>query len=298
MLLYEIRAGETDKFLKHLDILKLYQVCLNKFPNTEFQVYDMRFKSIISASLLPFGQYFVIPYNANANDLNDPDPKRRMTANAFIGLLHIQYKICVNRINHGNNENKISSTHLVTTQMNASSSKSLAAQIADTKSNMKPYHDFCKHAGHWTGRCQKNPANKCYNCRKLGHHARDCWVNKKDKDKDEDKTKGKETARNDDKNKDQSNIIEKQVTFVIDREAYNFHTYEVYNAGAINDHLIYYDWLADNATTSHMFCERDAFTTYIPQRNISITVVGEKEAMIAGCRTVNLILTCNSHKYL
>jgi hypothetical protein len=40
-LLYETKAGENDNILKHLDILKSYRDCLNKFPNTEFHVYDM-----------------------------------------------------------------------------------------------------------------------------------------------------------------------------------------------------------------------------------------------------------------
>jgi hypothetical protein len=50
-LLYETKASETDDILKHLDILKSYRDHLNKFLNTEFHVYDTRFKSIISASL-------------------------------------------------------------------------------------------------------------------------------------------------------------------------------------------------------------------------------------------------------
>jgi hypothetical protein len=86
-LIYEIKASEGDNIPKDLDMLKSYRDHLNKFPNTEFHVYDMRFKSIISASLPIRWQTFIEPYNGNANDPNDPDPKRKMTPDAFIGLL-------------------------------------------------------------------------------------------------------------------------------------------------------------------------------------------------------------------
>jgi hypothetical protein len=74
-LLYKTKAGENDNILKHLDILKLYRDHLNKFLNTEFHVYDTRVKSSISASLPLSWQSYVEPYNGNANDPHDPDPK-------------------------------------------------------------------------------------------------------------------------------------------------------------------------------------------------------------------------------
>jgi hypothetical protein len=47
-LLYETKVADQDDLLKHLDVLKLYQDHLNRFPNPEFHIYDTRFKSIIS----------------------------------------------------------------------------------------------------------------------------------------------------------------------------------------------------------------------------------------------------------
>jgi hypothetical protein len=64
-LLYETKAWEADDFLKHLNTLKSYCDCINKFPNSEFHVSDMRFKSIISTSLLAKWHTFVEPYNGN-----------------------------------------------------------------------------------------------------------------------------------------------------------------------------------------------------------------------------------------
>jgi hypothetical protein len=86
-------------------------------------------------------------------------------------------------------------------------------------------------------------------------------------------------------------MVKEEVTFVIDKEEYNFDTFDVYNASTIDEHLIYYDWLANNATASHIACHRDVLTTYTPLQNSSVTGVGGKEANIAGKGTVELLST-------
>jgi hypothetical protein len=50
-------------------------------------------------------------------------------------------------------------------------------------------------------------------------------------------------------------VIEEGITFIakeMNEQAYNFDMYDVCNVSAI-DELIYYDWLADNATMSLVF---------------------------------------------
>ena len=149
------------------------------------------------------------PYNGNANDPKDPDPKRQMSADTFIGLLREEYKIRGNRINNANRNTANASTNLVSNQKTAAPSKSLKARIEGTKFKQAPYCDHCKLAGNWTSRCCKDSANKCYNCRKTGHRVKDCWSKKRDKDKDKDKDddKGKGKA------KDQMNMVEEELTF-------------------------------------------------------------------------------------
>jgi hypothetical protein len=95
--LYETKAHNGNDLLKHFNTLKSYRDRINKFPNKDFHVSDTRFKSIISASLPSSWFTFVEPYNGNANDLNDPDTKRRMSADTFIGLLREEYNIRINR---------------------------------------------------------------------------------------------------------------------------------------------------------------------------------------------------------
>jgi hypothetical protein len=74
-LLYETKASDGGDIIKHLDTLKAYRDRINKFPHPDFNISDIRFKSIISGSLPSSWQTFVEPYNSNANDPNDPDPK-------------------------------------------------------------------------------------------------------------------------------------------------------------------------------------------------------------------------------
>ena len=50
-LLYETKLLNTDDLLKHLDTLKSYHDCINRFPNTEFHISDTCFNAIILAFL-------------------------------------------------------------------------------------------------------------------------------------------------------------------------------------------------------------------------------------------------------
>ena len=85
---------------------------------------------------------------------------------------------------------------------------------------------------------------------------------------------------------------------MVDNELHNFDTYDACNTDANDERLIYYDWLADTAMTSHITHQREAFTNYTPMGNVSITGVGGKVAQIAGCRTVDLISTCKGQKFI
>jgi gag-polypeptide of LTR copia-type len=124
--LYETKASTTNDLLKHLNTLKSYCDHINKFPNADFHVSDTRFKSIISASLPAIWQSFIEPYNRNANDPDDLDPKHHMPSNTFIGLLREkEFKLWANRVSNGDGNNTNGSNNLVKNQKASSTSTSL-----------------------------------------------------------------------------------------------------------------------------------------------------------------------------
>ena len=132
-------------------------------------------------------------------------------------------------------------------------------------------------------KCHKFNGNKCHNCGKIRHQQKNCWSKKKGKDKEKEK-----------KGAAQVNYGKEEIAFQADEEHYNFDTFDACNIDANDHQLIYYDWLANTATMSHITHQREAFTNYTPMGNSSITGVSRKEALIMGRRTVELKLTCNT----
>ena len=58
----------------------------------------------------------------------------------------------------------------------------------------------------------------------------------------------------------------KDITFTAEEidGTYNFDSYDPLNAEGNDKCLLFYDWLADSCTTSHIMNMRDAFTTFQP----------------------------------
>jgi hypothetical protein len=56
---------------------------------------------------------------------------------------------------------------------------------------------------------------------------------------------------------------------------------------------MYYNWLADNTTSSHIASEREGFESYTKIQKSTVTGVGSKKAAAIGCGTVVLISNCN-----
>jgi hypothetical protein len=87
---------------------------------------------------------FVEPYNCNANDPKDPDPKQNLSSDAFIGLIQEEYNLanCI----YGNGASR--STNVAMHQSHGSGNKSLKAHIKKDKARSKPYCKICKWEGH------------------------------------------------------------------------------------------------------------------------------------------------------
>jgi hypothetical protein len=93
-------------------------------------------------------------------------------------------------------------------------------------------------------------------------------------------------------------MVEEYIVFPMDEELHNFDTFDNCNIDGNNGHLIYYDWLADSATTLHVTHQCEAFIDYTHLGNISITGVGSKEAVIKGQGIVELNSSCNGSNYV
>jgi hypothetical protein len=71
----------------------------------------------------------------------------------------------------------------------------------------------------------------------------------------------------------------------------------VYNSDGTNETLIWYDWLADSATTSHIANRCEVFTEYTPIPDMKVTGVGNTTISAAGRGTVELESICDGHTY-
>ena len=103
-------------------------------------------------------------------------------------------------------------------------------------------------------------------------------------------------------NRNKTHIVEDEVTFVseepmeddaaftgrelMEDEVHNFDSYDACNVNAINDHLIYYDWLANNATTNI----KGAYLNAILQETIyMLQLEGHEDGTGQVCRLIKMI---------
>jgi Zinc knuckle len=273
---------EDNNIPEHLNRLKSYRNRINNFANQSLHMNNNQFKTIISASLPDSYQTFVELYETDVDDKtdSDSDSKRSITADNFISIIFEQYTIRQNWKTNGVNSNGNKGESYM--GKNPSSKKSLAAHISDKK---EPYCNYCKRVGHWTIDCKKNPAAKakCYNCRHYGHYSKDCKGKKKEKEKERGGEK-REKKEDNGKKGESSNVA--QVAFITDNgKYYNFNVDNTNN----DERQIWYDWLADNETTSHVCNSKKFFSSYKPLLNVSVTGVGGKVSEIKGTGTVKLI---------
>jgi hypothetical protein len=73
-----------------------------------------------------------------------------------------------------------------------------------------------------------------------------------------------------------SDVTPSGITFDSSKQGqhFNFTDYDATNLNGIDEHTLYYDWLADSMTTSHIINWHDIFKTFEPIKNTPITGVG------------------------
>jgi len=181
------------------------------------------------------------------------------------------------------------------------------------KKAKKLYCKHCKTRGHTANDCNKWDEDPCPHCEQFNHEAKDCWH--KDKLK-QDKGKGKgnphKCARNEETNiVDDNSQLSSVMIEVADKIApggiifdsseqgqhFNFNTYDATNFNEIDERALYYDWLADSMTTSHIVNRHDIFKTYEPIKNTLITSVRGLQAQAIGHGNVDIYTTINSKMF-
>ena len=90
-----------------------------------------------------------------------------------------------------------------------------------------------------------------------------------------------------------------QITFDPSKKDQNFNfDVPMSDMVANDDRLIYYDWLADSATTSHVTNQHDAFINYERLTNKLVLGIGNNEAHAIGQGTVELESDYNGQKFI
>jgi GAG-pre-integrase domain/Integrase core domain len=122
------------------------------------------------------------------------------------------------------------------------------------------------------------------------------------------KAKMNETNEGEDDDDDDEHIVllskedKMKLPFTFDSseegQYFNINQSNVNSQSAIDECLIYYNWLADSVTTSHVTNQHDAFKTFKPLNGITVPGVGNVKAKAEGRGTVVLISYYDGHKYM
>ena len=314
--LFKCNAEEGDDIVEHLNTLKITWERVNSLSAEEFRISDLFFKIIISSSLPPSWDNFTQAYIAEVRHYATRNPFKDMSSQEFIGVIksEAERRGKTNKsesANFGNAKGKKKKKPSLFKRM-SNKFKSLKTSDVDDdnvdqKSNQKSKRPFCKRCkkhGHTTDDCFLWDNEKCIHCNKTNHLAADCYY--KDKPKPENKkTKAQEIPRKrlrieeaNAADSDQSYAAIEEVgeasadgiTFDASERGqfFNFNKENVTDYSANDESTLYYDWLADSATTSHITNWHDTFVSYEPIQDTLITGVGGLKVQAIGRGDVNI----------
>ena len=172
----------------------------------------------------------------------------------------------------------------------------------------------CKNGTHNTVDCRYANTNPCGKCGKYGHLTEKCRRRKdkmrgrgfNKKWKKEVANQGEEevvaivAATNDAKSLFDPAKNDVKTLFDPSNDEGEFCNFDIpmSTTNAIDERLIYYDWLADSATTSHITNRRDAFIMYESLTNKVVRGVGNKLARVVGKGTIELISYFIKQKFI
>jgi len=312
--LFQTVAGEGTNIPKHINKLLGWYERIILANDPEFSVTDTMFKSIITNSLPPSWHAFTKPYVRRRTGIPEIDYETRVPSSKLIGIIMEEYDRQQSK-RQGNQESSLA--------MNASQFKfkgprptlkerinpSLKERITEPNirqqitSNSK-WCNLCKAPTHNTQDCRNVGTKPCGSCGKYGHSTYQCWKGKRKPENNlfqptNKKPKREITNVGEDAIEIVSTAREDMMDFDPSEEGQHFNfDVPVSDMSANDDRLIYYNWLADSATTSHVTNQRDAFIDFTPLTNKLVIGVGNNKAQAIGRGTVELESKCNDRKFI
>ena len=320
--LFHTVADESVNISDHLNILKTNWEHINQVGDDDFKISDLLFKIIISSSLPMVWDAFTEPYVRGRKGVTDRDPKKMMTSQQFIGILKDEYQ---HRISHAQQADGP-----VVNQAMLASRRSLVDRIAGPIQNRNAGQTTpcrqCGRTNHETQNCLYLGALsviKCDECGKFGHLAKRCWGKKGQKRNRPNKDTGRSAnkkAKTDHANaateqshamieevNDENASVNEAIVFVVEEGGIQFDESEIgqysgfkeyaANSGANDECVLYYDWLSDSATTSHICNAREAFVSYQPANGTTVAGVGDAKTSVMGRDDVVLLSQCEGRTY-
>jgi hypothetical protein len=264
--LFHTIAEENTNINGHLNKLKSYWERIVQIGNPDFHISNPLFIVIISSSLPMSWDTFTEPYVGGRRALLGQDPRKLTGSQEFIGLLKEEYTHRAARV-----------------KQDESTSQAVCSKCANQKgtSNNTTKCGHCARTNHVTKDCRllKKSNLKCDKCGKAGHLKKDCWNIKAKQGKHEGEKPGEEKPSKKPKNESASGAIIVEVTFevggketdkdidmcldvsgdgLIDEvgDDFTFDATDVSIVDVNDEHISYYDWLADCATTSHVSVDK------------------------------------------
>ena len=162
--------------------------------------------------------------------------------------------------------------------------------------------ECCKNGTHNTIDCQYANTNPCGNYGKYGHLTEKCWMRKNEKKgNNSNKKQKKEVTNQGDEvmaivamTNDAKNLFDPSND---EGKFYNFDV-PMSTTNEIDKQLIYYDWLANSAITSHITNWHTAFITYESLTSKVVHGISNKTAHVIGKGTIELISYINKQKVI
>jgi hypothetical protein len=175
----------------------------------------------------------------------------------------------------------------------------------------------CGYRNHETKDCKFLGQTKCGICNRFGHNTEDCYSRKAKelkRKREKNDRKGKKKKKKEEMNQGQEEEIDDEdddehIIFNLNEpskrifdeseegQMFNFEELDVNNSDEYNPRLIYYDWLGDSASTSHVANRRDAFKSFQPLADTIVSGVGDKKTKAKGRGTVELKSSFKGRKY-